>query len=128
MKLRIWWHLLKNSLMQNFIFCDVRILVIGDSESGKTDALLNLIKQQDDHVFYFPANNKSIWFKFREKVTGETSNDGTKDFELIVPLKHLSNFWGTLEILLISCEINLILTWFANCFLVVLQKKFQHFQ
>ena len=46
--------------MQNFIFCDVRILVIGDSESGKTDALLNLIKQQDDHVFYFPANNKSI--------------------------------------------------------------------
>ena len=59
-KLRIFWHLLKNSLMQNFIFCDVRILVIGDSESGKTDALLNLIKQQDDHVFYFPANNKSI--------------------------------------------------------------------
>ena len=114
--------------MQNFIFCDVRILVIGDSESGKTDALLNLIKQQDDHVFYFPANYKSIWFKFREKVTGETSNDGTKDFELIVPLKYLSNFWGTLEILLISCEINLILTWFANCFLVVQQKKFQYFQ
>ena len=114
--------------MQNFIFCDVKILVIGDSESGKTDALLNLIKQQDDHVFYFLANNKSIWLKFREKVTGETSNDGTKDFELIVPLKCLSNFWGTLEILLISCEINLILTWFANCFLVMQQKKLQHFQ
>ena len=108
----------------------MRILVIGDSESGKTDALLNLIKQQDDHVFYFLANNKSIsiWLKFREKVTGETSNDGTKDFELIVPLKCLSNFWGTLEILLISCEINLILTWFANCFLVMQQKKLQHFQ
>ena len=28
-----------------------------------------------------------------------------------MPLKYLSNFWKTLEILLINCEINLILTW-----------------
>ena len=30
-------------------------------------------------------------------------------------LKYLSNFWRTLEILLINCEVNLILTWSANC-------------
>ena len=29
-------------------------------------------------------------------------------------LKHLSNFWRTLEIALINCEINLILTWSEN--------------
>ena len=28
-----------------------------------------------------------------------------------MPLKYLSNFWKTLEILLINCEVNLILTW-----------------
>ena len=34
-----------------------------------------------------------------------------------MPLKHLSNFWKTLDILLINCEINLILTWPENCLL-----------
>ena len=33
----------------------------------------------------------------------------------MVPLKYLSNFWRTLEIPLINCDINLILTWSANC-------------
>ena len=36
----------------------------------------------------------------------------------MVPLKHLSNFWRTLEMLLINCEMNLILTWSANCVIV----------
>ena len=29
----------------------------------------------------------------------------------MVPLKYLSNFWRTLEMPLINCEIELILTW-----------------
>ena len=34
----------------------------------------------------------------------------------MVPLKkYLSNFWRTLEMLLINCEINLILTWSEKC-------------
>ena len=45
-------------------------------------------------------------------------NDGTKDVEVMVRLKYLSDFWRTLEIPLINCEINLILIWSANCFLV----------
>ena len=32
----------------------------------------------------------------------------------MVPLKHLSNFWRTLEMPLINCEIELILTWSRN--------------
>ena len=31
------------------------------------------------------------------------------------PLKYLSNFQRTLEIILINCEDNLILTWSADC-------------
>ena len=41
-----------------------------------------------------------------------------KDVEIMVLSKYLSNFWRTLEIPLINCEINLILTWKANCFVV----------
>ena len=36
----------------------------------------------------------------------------------MVPLKYLSNFWRILEMPLINCEINLILTWSANCVIV----------
>ena len=33
----------------------------------------------------------------------------------MVPLKYLSNFWRTLEMPLINCNIELILDWSANC-------------
>ena len=36
----------------------------------------------------------------------------------MVLLKYLSNFWRTLEILLIYCEVNLILTCSANCVII----------
>ena len=46
------------------------------------------------------------------KITGNTPADvNTKDIEIIVPLKYLSNFWRTLKIPLINCEVNLILAW-----------------
>ena len=35
----------------------------------------------------------------------------------MVPLKYLSIFWKTLKIPLINCKINLILAWFASCFI-----------
>ena len=50
--------------------------------------------------------------------TGQTGDDGTKHVYIMVPLKYLSNLWRNLEIPLIKCEINLILTWSANCVIV----------
>ena len=40
-----------------------------------------------------------------------------KEAKTVVPLKHLSNFSKTLDMPLINCEINLILTWSENCVL-----------
>ena len=37
---------------------------------------------------------------------------------MMVPLKYFGNFWRTLEMPLTNCEINLILTWSANCVIV----------
>ena len=55
-------------------------------------------------------------FKSNIKITGNTPNNGnTKDVEIMVPLKYLSNFWRTLEMPLINFEINLILTWSSTC-------------
>ena len=37
-------------------------------------------------------------FKSKVKIMGKTPNNGnTKDVEIVVPLKYLSNFWRTLE-------------------------------
>ena len=36
----------------------------------------------------------------------------------MVPLKYLSNFWQTLEMPLINCEVNLLLTWSTTCVII----------
>ena len=55
-------------------------------------------------------------FKSKIKITGKTPDDGnTKNVEIIVPLKYLSNYWRTLEMPLINCEVNPILTRSSTC-------------
>ena len=55
-------------------------------------------------------------FKSKIKMTAKTLTAGnTKDVEIFVPLKYLNSFWRTLEMPLINCEVNLILTWSKSC-------------
>ena len=61
-------------------------------------------------------NNNNISFK--QQITVQTLDNGTKGVETKVPLKYLSNFCRTLEISLINCEISFTLTWSKNCFLL----------
>ena len=50
---------------------------------------------------------------------GVRNNNLTKnDVKIVVPLNYLSNFWRNLNIPLINCEVELILTWFKNCVLI----------
>ena len=56
-----------------------------------------------------PCNFAS--FKLKLKIKERTPDAvNVKHVKTAVALKHLSNFWRTLEISLINCEINLILT------------------
>ena len=50
-------------------------------------------------------------------ITGVTATIGRKNVEIMVPLKYLSNFLRTLEMPLINCETNLILTCSEKCLL-----------
>ena len=72
----------------------------------------------NDAIFNFTEKNVTDLFNFKVKITGQTGDDGTKNVEIMVPLKYLSNFWRTLEMPLTNCEIKLILTWSANCVIV----------
>ena len=61
-----------------------------------------------------PADSES--FKSKIKIAGKTPNNANeKDVEIMIPLKYLSNFWRNLEMPLINCEVNLILTWSSAC-------------
>ena len=66
--------------------------------------------QNNNQIVNFAADNLTDSFNFKVKITGQTGNNGTKDVEIMVPLKYLRNFWRNLEMLLINCEVNLILT------------------
>ena len=51
-------------------------------------------------------------FKHKIEINGKTLAVGNiKNVVRAVPLKYLSNFWRTLEMPLINCEADLILTW-----------------
>ena len=91
--------------------------------------MYNLIEYSDNYAKasgilwqYFrdePDDNNiedSESFKSKIKITGKNpAKDNEKDVETMVPLKCLSNFWRTLEMPLINCEVNLILTWSSTC-------------
>ena len=56
--------------------------------------------------------------KSKIKITGNIPAAGkTKGVEILIPLNYLSNFWRTIEMPLINCEVNLISTWSSACFI-----------
>ena len=65
-----------------------------------------------------PDDSDNASFKYKQKITGQTGNDGTKDVRITVTLKYLSSFSRTLEMPLIKCEINIFLTWSEECIIV----------
>ena len=67
----------------------------------------------------FSGANATDSFNFKTKITGHADNNRRiNNVEIMVPLKYLSNFWRTLEMPLINCEVNLILTWSADCVII----------
>ena len=90
--------------------------------------MYNLTEYSDNHAKTYgslwqyykndPNDNitQSELFKSKIKITGKTPAAGnTKNVEIAVTLKYFSNFWRTLEMPLINCEVNLILTWSKDC-------------
>ena len=75
--------------------------------------------------FFFDGTNDTDSFNFKSNIIGKTAtnnNDGNVagrvDVEIMVPLKYQSNFWKTLEMPLVNCEIELILIWSRNCVII----------
>ena len=73
----------------------------------------------DNEIMHSIINSKSFDYKANFMKNGVTHNNLIKsDVKIVVPLKYLSNFWRNLNIPLINCEVELILTWFKNYVLI----------
>ena len=90
--------------------------------------MYNLIEYSDNYA----KTSGSLWQYFRDEpddnledsesfkskinIRVKTPDDNKeKNVEIMVPLKYLSNFWRTLEMPLINCEVKLDLTWSSTC-------------
>ena len=83
-------------------------------------------------------------FKYKTNITGSTyvarritdeygnpadnpdhvaNKRGTKEVEIVVPLKYIDNFWNSLNIPLINCEVSLALSWSATCVITSMEKR-----
>ena len=88
------------------------LIEYSDNYSKTSGSLWQYYKDEPNIILNDSESSKS-----KIKITGNTPADGnTKDVEIMVPLKYLSNFWRTLEMPLINCEVNLILTWSKDCY------------
>ena len=93
------------------------LLEYSKNYSKATGSFLNCYRDEPDSSLGGNNNNVNYTFKYfksfdyKTSVTGKLEGNNTeKEVKIVVPLKHLSNFWRTLDMSLINCEINLILT------------------
>ena len=67
------------------------------------------------------CNVNSSSFKYKSSLVGNVVANGAngkkEKAKIAVPLKYLSNFWGSLEMPLINCKVELSLTRIENCVL-----------
>ena len=87
--------------------------------------------------YYRDESNSRVWendinysikcsksFNYKTRIVGKLEGSNTEqNVEIVVQLKYLSEFWRTLDITLINCEVCLTLTWPRNY--VITNKAFR---
>ena len=82
--------------MYNLIaYIDIYLKTSGDLRQYYEPDLDN----DNNFIDFPPDDNNSISFNFKEKLTSQKDNDGTKDVDITVPLKYLSVSGETLKCL-----------------------------
>ena len=80
----------------------------------------------DSESFKYKISITGNTYNIDEKITDDDGNEfdnpehdankvGKNETEVVIPLKYLSNLSQSLNIPLINCEVELILTWSKNC-------------
>ena len=99
----------------NVVMPMYNLLEYSENYKKMTGRLCNYYRDEPSN----PLSSNSETFKCKTSITGKTAenNDSLTNVKIVIPLKYLSNFWRSLKIPLINCEVELILTWSTNCVL-----------
>ena len=101
------------------------LIEYSDNYSKTSGSLWQYCKDDLGNIVNFNGANVTDSFNFKTKTIGQTAADnnngnvaGRVDVEIMVSLKYLSNFWRTLEMPLINCEVEVILAWSVGCVII----------
>ena len=112
-----------NGVKIDVVMAMYNLLEYSNNYRKTTGSLWNYYRDEPSN----PLSSNSESFKYKTSITGKTYNIGAgeegydankvgkNETEVVTPLKHLSNFWKSLNIPLINCEVELILTCSKNC-------------
>ena len=81
-------------------------------KTGITGSTYNVPRRETDDDGN-PVNNPNY----------DQSKRGTREVEIAVTLKHLGNFWNSLNMPLINCEVSLALSWSETCMITSIEKE-----
>ena len=83
-----------------------------DNYSDTSGSLLGFKRDEIVNNVDVGNDNNAPSFKYKASIIGDTEDNGRKyAVKIAVPLKYLSNFWISLEMLLINCKVELSLNW-----------------
>ena len=110
----------------NNIYIAIPMCNLIEYSDNYSDTSVSLWQFKRDEVHVINADltiDNSQSFKYNAALFGKTANavnntnSSVKDAKIFVPLKYLSNFWRSLEMLLINCKVYLELNWIEDCIL-----------
>ena len=104
-----------NAIDLDVVMAMYNLLEYSKSYRKTTGSLWNYYRDESSN----PLSTNSESFKYKKSIVEKTpqDNDSSTNAEVVIPLKYLSNFWKNLNIPLINCEVEIILTWTKSCVL-----------
>ena len=120
-------ELLKNGEDLDIVMPMYSLLEYSKYNKKTSGSLFNYYRDEPSEITIGAGNNaidisirNSKSFDYKTKITGslDVGEDEEEDVLIAIPLKYLGNFWRSLDIPLINCEITLILPWYKECVLV----------
>ena len=116
---------INNNQIDNAKYIDIvmpmyKLIEYSDNYSTASGSLWQYCKEipavdNASNLVDFNEANATDSLNFNTKIIGQTDDNGRiNNVKIMVPLKYLNNFWRTLEMSLINCEVELFLTWSAD--------------
>ena len=112
-------ELVENAEDLDIVMPMYNLLEYSENYEKTSGSLFNYYRDQPSEITIEAGNNainisirNSKSFDYKTEIAGslDADEDEKEDVTIVIPLKYLGNFWRSLDIPLINCEITLVLS------------------